>query len=344
MKKLLLLASLTIGFGLNAQELLTENCSFLTAGNVGTDLTGVTVGQGEWRIFGAAGTPLTDMQVVDVAGINGNAFQLTGSAVATGTRYIYNETIAETWTARTAGNNIAEVTYDFFTGPVSTSKNTQRLTLFDATGSKFLAGMMVTMDTKVVSGLSNFNNAGTIGNFSFGMGATAATPIVLLPNTWYKLAFSFNKTTGEVKFRATDGATVLFNRFVMGAATGTDVTELDMLVGAGTGNLASSVGVFDNIAATATATDQLLSVISPIEINPSNFTIYPNPATDIVTISSKGSALNYVVLTDINGRVVKQINDIETNSQINISDLSAGVYMMKISSSEGTTTKKLIKE
>jgi hypothetical protein len=130
MKKLLLLLITIFGFTVNAQSLLVEDCTSLTVGDVGTDLTGATVGQGVWRIFAPTGTPLSHMAVVDMGGAYGNVFQLTGSATNTGTRYIYNETIADAWTSREVGNEIAEVTYDFFTGPVSTSKNTQRIVFF----------------------------------------------------------------------------------------------------------------------------------------------------------------------------------------------------------------------
>ncbi len=348
MKKLLLLSFVTFGFAANAQSLLTEDCSLLTVGDVGTDLTGATEGQGGWRVFATSGTALSNMAVINMAGTYGNAFQITGSetvntATVSQTRYIYNETIADTWATRDVGNEIVQVSCDFFTGPVSTSKNTQRITLFDPTGTKFLGGMMVTMDTKVVTGLSNYNNAGTIGNYSFGMGASAAAPIVLLPNTWYTFGFSFNKTTGEVKFRAYQGSTLLFNKFVMGAAAGSDVAELDLLAAAGTANTASSVGVFDNITATATATDTLLATNSA-EMVTSTIEAYPNPATDVITISSKNNEINSVVMTDINGRTVKNVNVTGTETQINISDLATGVYTMKIISNEGIATKKIIKE
>ena len=344
MKKLLLLSIAAFGFAANAQSLLTEDCSFMTVGDVGTDLTGATVGQGEWRIFAPAGTPLSHMAVVDMAGTYGNAFQITGSATNTGTKYIYNETLADTWPLRTVGNEIAEVTYDFFTGPVSTSKNTHRVALYNSTGV-LIGGILVQMDTKEVRGIARYNNAGTVGNYVFGLGATAATPILLAPNTWYKLGFSFNKTTGEIKWKEGTG---LFNRFVIGVSTGIDVAELDILSSAilfaADVNTVASVGVYDNITATATATDTLLATES-VEFSASNFETYPNPATNVVNISSKNNGINSVVMTDVNGRTVKNINIASTTeTQINISDLAAGVYMMKISSNEGTTTKKIIKE
>ena len=344
MKKLLLLLITIFGFTVNAQSLIVEDCSSLTVGDVGTDLTGATVGQGVWRIFAPTGTPLSHMAVVDMGGAYGNAFQLTGPATNTGTRYIYNETIADAWTSREVGNEIAEVTYDFFTGPVSTSKNTQRIVFFNPTGG-LIGGISVQMDSKEVRGLARYDNAGTIQNIAFGLGATAATPILLSPNTWYKLGFSFNKTTGEIKWKEGNG---LFNVSKIGVSAGLNIDNLSILATGilftGETNTTSSVGVYDNITATATATDTLLATES-VEVSASNFETYPNPATYVVNISSKNNGINSVIMTDINGRTVKSVNVASaTEAQINISDLSAGVYMMKITSDEGTTTKKIIKE
>jgi hypothetical protein len=75
-----------------------------------------------------------------------------------------------------------------------------------------------------------------------------------------------------------------------------------------------------------------------------DFSVYPNPANDVVNISNSTSAIiSNVEMTDLNGRVVKNITLNATEGQINISDLSTGVYMMNVSSDQGTSTKKIIK-
>lgn len=75
-------------------------------------------------------------------------------------------------------------------------------------------------------------------------------------------------------------------------------------------------------------------------------TVYPNPARDFVTIEglSSSNIMSYKVV-DLNGRIVKSKENINENStQINISDLQSGVYMMTINSDKGSTIKKIIKE
>lgn len=345
MKKILLLFIISIGFTLNAQGLLSEDCSFLSLGDVGTDLTGATEGQTGWRVKALAGTLLSDMSVIDIGGEYGNAFQLTGSSVSTtATKIIYNTTIADSWATRTINNEIAEVTFDFFTGPVSTSKNSQRVALYNSTGV-VIGGILVVMDTKEVKGIARYDNAGTVGNYVFGLGTSATTPIILESNTWYKLGFSFNKTTGEIKWKEGTG---LFNRFVIGVSTGIDVAHLDLLATSilfsGEVNSVSSVGVFDNITATATSTDTLLAIEKITDSN-SNFSVYPNPVTNLISVSSKNNAaITAVSLTDLKGRIIKnQSFDTVATIEMNVTDLASGMYLMTIVSNEGTATKKIVK-
>lgn len=77
----------------------------------------------------------------------------------------------------------------------------------------------------------------------------------------------------------------------------------------------------------------------------SNYAVYPNPATNVLNINTKGNtSLNQIQLTDLNGRVVKNINAGQVSeTQINIGDLNSGVYFLKISSDLGVGTSKIIK-
>jgi len=79
----------------------------------------------------------------------------------------------------------------------------------------------------------------------------------------------------------------------------------------------------------------------------SKFALYPNPADSQVTVSFKDNiAVNEIKITDLNGRVVKTSNytGALNSVQLNISDLSAGVYMMNINSDQGTAVKKIVKK
>lgn len=77
----------------------------------------------------------------------------------------------------------------------------------------------------------------------------------------------------------------------------------------------------------------------------SNFMVYPNPANNVLNIDAKqGMKFSKVELTDLNGRVVKSMNVDGFTTQLNISDIHAGVYFLKVSSNEGVGTSKIIKK
>lgn len=73
-----------------------------------------------------------------------------------------------------------------------------------------------------------------------------------------------------------------------------------------------------------------------------NFAVYPNPANDVINISNVNKLeVTDVVITDINGRIMKQVNsNIES---INISDLNSGVYFLKIKTANAEGVTKIVK-
>jgi len=74
------------------------------------------------------------------------------------------------------------------------------------------------------------------------------------------------------------------------------------------------------------------------------FSVFPNPTSNVVNVNGSNALVNGVNFTDINGRTVKTVkfNGV-TEAQVNISDLASGIYMMSISSDKGTTVKKIVK-
>ena len=80
-----------------------------------------------------------------------------------------------------------------------------------------------------------------------------------------------------------------------------------------------------------------------IEDNDSNglsFSIYPNPTADFITIKAKTAISNVKIYSTL-GRLVK---DVTAETRIDISDLSAGYYIVKIKDELGYLgVKKLIK-
>jgi uncharacterized delta-60 repeat protein len=86
-------------------------------------------------------------------------------------------------------------------------------------------------------------------------------------------------------------------------------------------------------------TEQSLSTTSFDTAN--SFVIYPNPAQDVLYLQANNfTSIKAVKIYDLQGKVVLE----DTNDTINVSNLSKGLYIVKISTEEGEVTKKFMKE
>ena len=103
---------------------------------------------------------------------------------------------------------------------------------------------------------------------------------------------------------------------------------------------------------TATATDLYVGQTGTVSYSfatlsvPQNeltgYSIFPNPATDVVTIKGLENTLSSVEVFNIAGqRVYNSTSNMET---INVNALEAGVYFVKLSTETASLTTKLIKQ
>jgi hypothetical protein len=77
-------------------------------------------------------------------------------------------------------------------------------------------------------------------------------------------------------------------------------------------------------------------------IDPS-ITVYPNPSSDVVNVTAK-SAIQSLQLFDIQGRLLQTMFAGENNVKFDISNKSAGIYFLEITSADGIKIEKLIKK
>lgn len=74
-----------------------------------------------------------------------------------------------------------------------------------------------------------------------------------------------------------------------------------------------------------------------------NFKIYPNPATEYVSVEQKeanGVTLQSVQILDSSGKWIKSVKN--NFSQIDVSNLSKGIYLFVIQTDKGNKTEKII--
>jgi hypothetical protein len=74
-----------------------------------------------------------------------------------------------------------------------------------------------------------------------------------------------------------------------------------------------------------------------------NIKIYPNPATNSITVKGKGLMSN-IKIFDVTGREVLQTAGISNQTTININQLAKGIYFIQIATSKGINNCKFVKE
>jgi hypothetical protein len=93
-------------------------------------------------------------------------------------------------------------------------------------------------------------------------------------------------------------------------------------------------------------TDQVTVHVECAAINETvmnNIDISPNPANSFVNIESE-IVMNDISIFSVNGQFIKQLSPMSQKSIIDLSDLKAGIYFLKINSEIGSNTKRILKE
>lgn len=102
---------------------------------------------------------------------------------------------------------------------------------------------------------------------------------------------------------------------------------------------ASSTDTFNQVAAVALQPTGIKDVKNNINIQ-----AYPNPTSNMVTIrASKGEALNNVEVYDVTGRMVLGTAASSATLNINLGELTSGIYNLRVSTAAGTGNVRLVK-
>ncbi|MFH2143201.1 MAG: T9SS type A sorting domain-containing protein [Bacteroidota bacterium] len=89
--------------------------------------------------------------------------------------------------------------------------------------------------------------------------------------------------------------------------------------------------------------------VSVVELNGNNkagnIIIYPNPAEEYITIESYDQAIRKVEISDIHGRIERSVCNINTGIEnINLSELRAGLYFVRVHCDQFVKTLKIVKQ
>ena len=130
-------------------------------------------------------------------------------------------------------------------------------------------------------------------------------------------------------------------------ATSTNVMETVTYPWSNPSNPASySVSLEINNGCGVDITTQIVAPdpLSVEDLASGEFAIFPNPASDVVTIATKDMDAGSIFILDMSGRTVGQapMNAGSNNHEINVSGLAAGAYIVKVATDANTQLKQLI--
>lgn len=260
--------------------------------------------------------------------------------------YNFNQGVSET--DNTAVTNLSDS---------STNNNDGTLNSFTLNGStsNWLAGSPVT------SGVSDpkpyiTNVTSTTANGTYGVGATINVTVTFSEVVNITNTPQITLETGDVD-RVAAFVSVNNNEasFTYTVQAGDNSTDLDYLsttaLALNGGTLKDDLNVADGILLLpAPGTTGSLASNKDIEIdrtlsnttfNTSTISLYPNPVQNVLTVQlTNNNYFKSVSIYDITGKKVKSSN----STSVNLNSLNTGMYLVKIETTNGTTTKKIIKQ
>jgi hypothetical protein len=122
-------------------------------------------------------------------------------------------------------------------------------------------------------------------------------------------------------------------------------TKPTLVLGDTFSNLANIYFDYNFPIITNTATTTIQTLGTPTFDFDANFTMYPNPAKNEITISAKNEMeLNSVEIYNTLGQLILVVANAENTSTIDVSALLSGTYFVKINTDKGVSSSKFIKE
>lgn len=317
----------------SAQVLYTENFDNLTLGNVGTDFTGATPGQGGWHTQSKALTVPADagnnyFKIVSEPN-KGKVLQTT-ALQSTGSNSIQKRGLGVLWSNRAAGNNVLKIEYEFFTGPhLNISGQNQRVYIlsentFTATNNNLIASLFYTPS----------------GTYGLRPNTVFISPQPKLqPNTWYTFVFYIDYTNQKSYFEIPAvGLKAVYDHQTPIPLPSSLLFSHDT----GPNQTVKSDYKYDNF---------IISAIPNVPLTTENFisdkfNLYPNPAKNIVNITNtENIEVEKIIIFDVNGKLIDtKIFNKQSKVQLNVATFAAGTYLLHIYTANGIGVKKVIKK
>lgn len=357
-----------------SRKVLTDGCTGIlgmTSGNYSSRLTinfgDVYFRMGDEKMFQFGGTysngdsneldcleniSYTSIDYTGVSGItsaqNWNAsatnknciYYVNGSAVNTNTNVISGTSCANLSLTDVGGNFYAPLNFTATTASYSCTLNGYRmLTLpYEATIPSGINAYTLQYSTTEVNGSKITNGkipANTpvlivgSGTFSFDGSGSVSTPHNVKVNDMNGVYIATKAYAGSYYLNTVNGVTALYK-----SVSGSEPT-----INAFGSFLSPSMSV--TASSLALRLDGVLLDIENSGQKWNGFKVYPNPVKDVLNIDFSGDNVSCAIF-DMQGKQVLELTP--GNKQFNVSSLPNGVYVLKVTDSEKTSTYKVIKE
>jgi hypothetical protein len=198
-------------------------------------------------------------------------------------------------------------------------------------------GSMLPILTVTPTGPTNYS---VVGTNSAGCTGTAGIAVNVSPPPFLMAGSDKKSVCPGEPVELTAFGTVLLYTWSGGGANGQGAS---IIVNPQTTTTYNVTGIGPNGCTGNASVTVIVNDCTAIEENTEGrLTLFPNPVKDVVTIRSRAVPAE-VSITDLTGRVIERhlMNEVEIDLALN---LKPGVYILNVHSSEGTLTRKLIKE
>jgi len=300
-----------------------------------------STGQGGWKVA----TNNSELRVVSEPGRDKVlAWGWTTGDVLAPYNGIFQEDLTDLWNTRTPGNDVLKLEYELYAEDFSL-----------LSGNYFHVGGTIRY-TKLPSGTVFGSTircriSASESYIEFGSTYPTVNYRTDYDHTWIKVEF-------YVDYDAVNDIIYMFNYIPSLNHMGVQVLQ-----GNGAGNVlpdylrmsfstdhndpvlySGALVKFDNFKLSAIPTRP--SHLKVNEFVSSKFTIFPNPVTDVVTITnSENMGVEQIEVFDSSGKSIKSLNfNNENEVQLNLGGFAAGTYLLHIKTNEGTAVKKLVKK
>jgi photosystem II stability/assembly factor-like uncharacterized protein len=215
--------------------------------------------------------------------------------------------------------------------------------------------------TVAQSPITDFGSASVSGAFSFstankGILVTSGGLLYSTINggsTWSTVSFSGSLYTGDIEYLSgtskmvSTSAATNFSGSSYSLDDGLNWVNVDFDQHTTTAFFNATTGFsggFSTNASTGGIFKYTGTVLPTDTFTKTEFSLFPNPSTNIITIRNANQDFNTVSFSDVNGRIIKKLDFASVfEKQISVADFNSGIYFVTLGSFRGNSVVKFIK-